>query len=97
MRKLHNVVAHAALMVQGEEIELEDISVELSTNGDSAGDLSRIFPAYALLQETLQVIDGGMITPALVRTGGAQTRSAKSLGISRSLLQYNCEDVRPPS
>ncbi len=88
VRELHNVVAHAALMAQREEIEPEDLPVELTTSGDWAQALDRFLPKDAPLEATLRVIEERMINRALVQAKGVQARAADILRISRSLLQY---------
>jgi two-component system NtrC family response regulator len=88
VRELHNVVAHAALMAQHEEIEPEDLPVELTTSGDWAQALDRFLPKDAPLEATLRVIEERMINRALVQAKGVQARAADILRISRSLLQY---------
>ena len=88
VRELHNVVAHAALMAQKEEIEPEDLPLELTTSDDWAGALDRILPTNAPLEPTLRAIEARMIDRALARSNGVQARAAEALKISRSLLQY---------
>ena len=88
VRELHNVVAHAALMAQNEEIEPEDLPLELTTSEDWAGALDRILPTSAPLEPTLRAIEARMIDRALARSNGVQARAAEALKISRSLLQY---------
>lgn len=88
VRELHNVVAHAALMAQREEIEPEDLPVELTTSGDWAQALDRFLPKDAPLEATLRVIENRMINRALIQAKGVQARAADILRISRSLLQY---------
>jgi len=88
VRELHNVVSHAALMAQKEEIEPEDLPLELTTSEDWAGALDRILPTSAPLESTLRAIEARMIDRALARSNGVQARAAEALKISRSLLQY---------
>lgn len=96
VRELHNVVAHAALMARGEEIEPEDLPVELSTSGDWSGALDRILPTDAPLEQTLRAIEERMIDRALAQSKGVQARAAEMLKISRSLLQYKLKHRQEP-
>lgn len=88
VRELQNVIAHAALMAQGEEIQPDDLPVELLTNGDWTQALDRIIPKDAPLEPTLRAIEERMIARALEQSNGVQARAADLLKISRSLLQY---------
>jgi two-component system NtrC family response regulator len=88
VRELHNVISHAALMAQGEDIEPDDLPVELATSGDWAQALDRIIPQDAPLEPTLRAVEERMINRALAQAKGVQARAADLLKISRSLLQY---------
>lgn len=88
VRELQNVVSHAALMAQGEQIEPQDLPPELWSVGDWGQALDRIIPSDAPLEATLRAIEVRIIDRALARTNGVQARAADLLKISRSLLQY---------
>ena len=88
VRELHNVVAHAALMAKGEEIQEDDLPLELTPSQDWAGALDRLLPLDATLDRTLQTVEEHMISRALTQANGVQARAADLLKISRSLLQY---------
>lgn len=88
VRELHNVVAHAALMAKGEEIQVDDLPLELTPSQDWAGALDRLLPLDATLGHTLQTVEDHMISRALAQANGVQARAADLLKISRSLLQY---------
>lgn len=96
VRELHNVVAHAALMAQGEDIEPEDLPIELATNQDWERTLDRILPVDAPLEPTLRAIEDRMIARALAQSKGVQARAAEVLKISRSLLQYKLKHRQEP-
>ncbi|HEY6084080.1 MAG TPA: sigma 54-interacting transcriptional regulator, partial [Nitrospira sp.] len=88
VRELQNVVAHAALMAQAEQIEPADLPGELQTTGDWMQALERIIPQDAPLDPTLRAIEERLIDRALAHAKGVQARAADLLKISRSLLQY---------
>jgi two-component system NtrC family response regulator len=88
VRELHNVMAHAALMAAGEEIQAADLPIELASGQDWQSALDRVLPADAPLESTLRAIEERMIARALAKANGVQARAAEALRISRSLLQY---------
>jgi len=96
VRELHNMVAHAALMAQKEEIEPEDLPLQLTTSEDWTGALDRILPTNAPLEQTLRAIEARMIDRALAQSNGVQARAAEALKISRSLLQYKLKHRQDP-
>jgi two-component system NtrC family response regulator len=96
VRELQNVVAHAALMAQGADIEPDDLPVELHSSGDWTHALDRIIPKEAPLEPTLRAIEERMISRALAQANGVQARAADLLKISRSLLQYKLKHRQAP-
>jgi two-component system NtrC family response regulator len=88
VRELHNLIAHAALMAQGENIEPEDFPVITSASKDWVRALDRIVPIDASLDEVLRTVETHMIDRALAQSMGVQARASEMLKISRSLLQY---------
>jgi two-component system NtrC family response regulator len=97
VRELENVVAHAALMSKGEEIQPEDLPLELAATGEWLSALARLLPPKALLDDTLTAIERHLISRALAESNGVQARAAELLGISRSLLQYKLKALNDPS
>ncbi len=95
VRELQNVVAHAALMAQGEEIEPDDLPVEFQTGTDWVHAVDRIIPRDVPLEPALRTIEDRLIDRALAEAKGVQARAADLLKISRSLLQYKIKHRRP--
>ncbi len=93
VRELHNVLAHAALMATGDEIQPDDLPVELSVGADWSAALARLLPANVPLDQTLKAIERQLIGRALARSHGVQAKAAELLGISRSLLQYKLKTL----
>ena len=88
VRELHNVITHAFLMAEGEEIGPEDFPIELAATGQWQAAFARILPENASLNDTLKAVEHHLIARALARSGGVQAKAAELLNISRSLLQY---------
>jgi transcriptional regulator with PAS, ATPase and Fis domain len=84
IRELRNVVTKAAVMAEGEEIFLEDLTLGFHSPADSGAG-----PRSANGHSSSVSIDGmerRMILEALEATGGHQQRAAVRLGISRRTL-----------
>ena len=97
VRELHNVITHAFLMAEGDEIALEDFPMELATTGQWEAAFGRLLPENASLNDTLKAVEHHLIARALARSGGVQAKAAELLNISRSLLQYKLKTfVHPP-
>jgi two-component system, NtrC family, response regulator len=96
VRELHNAIAHAALMAREDEIQPDDFPLELAASGEWQAAFDRILPADAPLNLTLKAVERLMITRALTRAGGIQSRAADLLMISRSLLQYKLKSLADP-
>src|SRR5581483_3981413 len=87
VRELRNVVVKAALLTEGDEIDL----------GDLPSDLCEIEVSNNLAGRTLDQMEQRAIFDALSETGGRQDRAARMLGISqrtliRKLKIYNTQD-----
>jgi DNA-binding NtrC family response regulator len=87
VRELRNVVVKAALLAEGDEIDL----------GDLPSDLSEIEVSNNLAGRTLDALEQRAIFDALSETGGRQDRAARMLGISqrtliRKLKMYNGQE-----
>lgn len=87
VRELRNVVVKAALLAEGDEIDL----------GDLPSSLSEIEVSNNLAARTLDALEQRAIFDALSETGGRQDRAARMLGISqrtliRKLKTYNTQE-----
>lgn len=87
VRELRNVVVKAALLTEGDEIDLSDLP----------SDLCEIEVSNNLAGRTLDQMEQRAIFDALSETGGRQDRAARILGISqrtliRKLKIYNTQD-----
>src|SRR5690242_11064183 len=87
VRELRNVVVKAALLAEGDEIDLTDLP----------SSLSEIEVSNNLAARTLDALEQRAIFDALSETGGRQDRAARMLGISqrtliRKLKTYNAQE-----
>ena len=88
VRELHNVLTHAFLMAEGEEIGPDDVPIETAATGQMDAAFERLLPENASLCDTLKAVEHHLIARALAQSGGVQSKAAELLNISRSLLQY---------
>ncbi|MFV0389357.1 MAG: sigma-54-dependent transcriptional regulator [Pyrinomonadaceae bacterium] len=86
VRELRNVLERAAILCNGERIEVADLNIlrGFKRDGDWLNDIPRDKP----LPEVLENIEMALVKHALNESDGVQARAARLLGISRSDIAY---------
>jgi two-component system NtrC family response regulator len=89
VRELENVIERALVLSRGQTITLEDLPPEVrkASPVEDSFDPSP-FSGDKNLADTLDALEERMIRQALKKAGNVQAQAAKTLGISRSNLQY---------
>ena len=86
VRELRNVVERAMVLEESERIQSGSLQLGTAPGGESASRLtSEPEPAF---QASLEQTEKNLVTRALEKAGGNQTRAAVLLGISRDTLRY---------
>jgi DNA-binding NtrC family response regulator len=85
VRELRNVVERAMLLAEGTELEAHDFDALKS--GRAAGDPFDL-PATGV---DLEDLERSLVTQALRRCGGNQTKAAALLGLNRDQIRYRIE------
>lgn len=83
VRELRNAIQRAVVMVEGEQIQVEDLPPQLREAGDSNRSKAVEFSGMSL-----EEIERKAIRQALERNDGNQTQAARDLGIPRHVLIY---------
>jgi len=84
VRELKNVLERAALLSEGDEIDVGALPDRFRGAGVPAGGAS-------VLRDRVDALERESLVRALERCGGNQTRAAEALGISRRALIYKME------
>ena len=85
VRELRNVVERAMLLAEGERLELRDFGA--LSSGRASADLFELPAAGVNLEE----LERSLVTQALKRAGGNQTKAAGLLGMNRDQIRYRIE------
>ncbi len=93
VRELENVIERASILCNNDCIELADVELQNEENSPLPAVAVNFDPenmdlSEARLPDMLGAIEKNMVQNALKRAGNVQTRAAKALGITKSLLQY---------
>jgi two-component system, NtrC family, response regulator len=88
VRELENVIERAMVLSRGITIVPEDVPPEIRESPEIEDGLDQLISGEKGLTETLDAIEERMIRQALKRAGNVQAQAAKTLGVSRSNLQY---------
>ncbi len=88
VRELEHVVERGLVLCNGHSLTLKDLPAEVKECGAKSVSREGMISGDKSLAETLDEIEEQIIKDALRRTGNIQAQAAKSLGISRSNLQY---------
>lgn len=87
VRELENVIERAVVLNPGGMITLEDLP-EHVIGAEAEFDVDRFIPPNTPLPNALERIEEKMIRRALVQCANVQSHAAKSLGITKSLIQH---------
>jgi two-component system, NtrC family, response regulator len=88
VRELENVIERAMVLSPGGAITPADLPPEIQETPEIEDELDRLVSWEKGLTDTLDAIEERMIRQALKKAGNVQAQAAKTLGISRSNLQY---------
>ncbi len=93
IRELENVIERASILCIDDCIEISDVQPDTGNDLQTPVqplniDINRMVPANTRLPDMLDAIEEKMLKEALEKTSNVQTRAAKLLGITKSLLQY---------
>ena len=92
IRELENTIERASILCNQETIEPDDVQPDtLSPNHpeiDSKFDIDNLFRSDIRLPDILDAIEKKLLLRAMDQAEYVQTKAAKSLGITKSLLQY---------
>jgi len=92
VRELENIIERAVVLCRGDTLTTLDLPLNLR-EGKIEAALER-FPEKRSLPDTLEEIERQLITKALDRNGGVQTRAAEELGISERVLRYKLKKYK---
>ena len=87
VRELENVIERAVVLHSGGIIKVDDLPKEL-TGAEAEFDVERFIPPNMPLQKALEEIEERLVRRALARCNNVQSHAAKSLGITKSLIQH---------
>ncbi|MBM3215101.1 sigma-54-dependent Fis family transcriptional regulator [Candidatus Poribacteria bacterium] len=87
VRQLDHYIQQAVVMSDTDDIRVADLPAETNEPGIQVNHLGEVLERGMSLEE----VEHELITMALERVNGNQTRAAKLLGISRRKLQYRME------
>jgi len=87
VRELENVIERAVVLHSGRQITLDDLPEELR-GAETRFDVERFIPPDIPLQKALEEIEERLIRRALIRNDYVQSHAARSLGITKSLIQH---------
>ena len=93
VRELENVIERAVVLCKKELIDIEDLPPELKEE-EHFKSVIDLLPHEINLNETLEKIEAALIKRALVKSNFIQSKAAKMLGISKSLLQYKLKKYK---
>ena len=93
IRELENVIERASILCIDDRIEISDVQPDTDNDVQTAAqpldiDINKMVPANTRLPDMLDAIEEKMLKEALEKTANVQTKAAKLLGITKSLLQY---------
>ena len=88
VRELRNVVERAMVLEDADRIQ--SASLQISSNGDGIPEAmhATVGATDAPFQASLEETERNLLTQALTKAGGNQTRAARLLGITRDTLRY---------
>ena len=87
VRELENVIERAMVLNSDGVITVADLPDEL-TGAEAQFDVDRFIPSNMTMPEALEKIEAKLLRRALVQCNNVQSHAAKSLGITKSLIQH---------
>ncbi len=88
VRELENTIERSMVLCRNTTIMPEDLPAEMRESPEIEDGLDKLISGERGLIETLEAIEERLIRQALKRAGNIQAQAAKTLGVSRSNLQY---------
>lgn len=99
VRELRNVIEHAVLLCNGNEIDIDALSLSPGLLTLHGADSNEPTDAFTLPREgvNLEAVERMLIVQALDRVAWNVTRAAELLGLTRDTLRYRIEkfDIQP--
>jgi two-component system, NtrC family, response regulator len=87
VRELENVIERAVVLHSGNLITVNDLPEEV-IGAETQFDVERFIPPDIPLQNALEEIEERLIRRALIRNDNVQAHAARTLGITKSLMQH---------
>jgi len=87
VRELENVIERAMVLHAGDVITLDDLPKTLVST-ETEFDVERFVPPHIPLSNALEEIEERLVRRALAQSNNVQSHAAKSLGITKSLIQH---------
>lgn len=87
VRELENVIERAMVLHAGDVITLDDLPKTLVST-ETEFDVERFVPSHIPLSKALEEIEERLVRRALAQSSNVQSHAAKSLGITKSLIQH---------
>jgi len=92
VRELENIIERAVVLCRGDTMTTQDLPLNLrESKTEIALEEAR---KRRDLPETLEEVERYLITQALERSGGVQTKAAEELGISERVLRYKMKKYK---
>ncbi|WP_461209790.1 sigma-54-dependent transcriptional regulator [Desulfocurvus sp. DL9XJH121] len=88
VRQLQNVVERCVVLAPGDTIRVEDLPAEVRDEESQFKSAVDLLPFRLNLADTLEKIEAALVRRALARNDFVKVKTAESLGVSKSLLQY---------
>jgi DNA-binding NtrC family response regulator len=94
IRELRNVIERAVLLMEGDELKPEDLSIQSGVkSGQSLNDSDEFLLRVPSDGVKIDIVLKKLIEETLRITNGNQVQAAKVLGLSRSKLRYRMEQL----
>jgi len=87
VRELENIIERAMVLNSNGVITVADLPDEL-TGAEAQFDVDRFIPSNITMPEALEKIEEKLLRRALAQCNNVQSHAAKSLGITKSLIQH---------
>lgn len=88
VRELENAIERAVILCSGQEIKPEHLPEHLKEDSHVYPEIFQHLPPNLTLPQILEEIEARLIRRALIQANYVQSKAARLLGITKSLLQY---------